>query len=211
MNPLPPALRHRIKTVVPSLQGWCSIEKANALAEVVIEAEAKLIVEVGVFGGRSLVPLAMAAALTGGVAYGIDPWRREANLEGVNDPANDAWWASVDIEAIHRAANDAIWSNGLSENCALIRARSETVCGLFQSIDVLHLDGNHSELASCRDVANYLPRLRAGGVLIFDDVNWHTTARAIGLVTAECDTLHDVITHDDKGGVSGHCRVFRKR
>jgi predicted O-methyltransferase YrrM len=72
-------------------------------------------------------------------------------------------------------------------------------------IDILHLDGNHSAEASTRDVENYLPRLRRGGYLWFDDVNWPSTFAAQALVDAAgCVALGEVTTEGQA------CRLYRK-
>jgi len=49
-------------------------------------------------------------------------------------------------------------------------------------IDILHIDGNHEEISSCRDVELYVPKLKTGGYLWFDDANWKETKKAINLI-----------------------------
>lgn len=206
------ALHTAIALSLPSLQGWCTPEKATAMADLILAERPRVVVEIGVFGGASLIAQAMALRHVGhGHIYGIDPWLKEANLEGTNDPANDEWWAALDIEAIHRGCAAAIHQHHLDPWCTLIRNRSENVKDLFpivgfapSAIDILHLDGNHSAEASTRDVVNYLPRLKPGGYLWFDDVNWATTAPARELVECECKVVKDITTEGQ------HCRLYRK-
>lgn len=191
-----------IAVALDSMPGWCTPAKARAMAELILETEPDVVVEIGVFGGRSLLTQAMAAQLVGhGRVYGIDPWRREACLEGKNDPANDAWWSSINIEDIQRQCVDAIWRYNLQHHAIVLRAHSADVADLFPIIDILHIDGAHSELASVRDVTNYLPRVRPGGHIWFDDTDWATTARAVAMVAEQCEPIKDV----------GACRLFRKR
>ena len=89
----------------------------------------------------------------------------------------------------------------------VLRCGSEHAVGLFpdypgaEQIDILHIDGNHSELASVRDVTTWLPRVKSGGYIWFDDTNWATTQRAIALLYVSCEVVKDV----------GDCRLFRKR
>ena len=55
--------------------GWCSIAKGEFLVDLVLKHQPKVIVEIGVWGGRSLIPMASALKSLGeGIAYGIDPW-----------------------------------------------------------------------------------------------------------------------------------------
>ena len=68
-------------------------------------------------------------------------------------------------------------------------------------IEMLTIDGNHSELASCRDVRLYLPMVVSGGIVIADDTDWPTTQKAVEMLKAECDTI----------GGDGHYTIFQKR
>jgi predicted O-methyltransferase YrrM len=206
---------HQIALTVPSMHGWCTVEKALAMADLIYETRPQLVIELGVFGGRSLIPQAMALKTNGhGHIYGIDPWKKEACLEGANDKENDEWWEKLDLEAVFLSCMDFIWSSGLDPWCSVIRAKSEHVVGLLpikekvgiedvatNPIDILHIDGNHSEVASTRDVELWLPRVRRGGHIWLDDTDWATTKKAVDLLTAACDVVKDV----------GTCRLFRKR
>lgn len=40
-----------------------------------------------------------------------------------------------------------------------------------ESIDILHINGNHTEANALADVQMFLPKLKKGGYLWFDDVN----------------------------------------
>src|SRR4051812_46671458 len=94
-------LSTRIETHLPQMHGWCPPEKGIRLAQAIRDTQAELSVELGIFGGRGVLAMAMAHQEQGrGVAWGFDPWTKSAALEGSNDPANDAWWAALDIEAI---------------------------------------------------------------------------------------------------------------
>lgn len=43
--------------IVAPMEGWCSKEKAQKLFQLVLETDSQRSIELGVFGGRSLVPL----------------------------------------------------------------------------------------------------------------------------------------------------------
>jgi hypothetical protein len=195
-------LKLQIASIVPQMQGWCSVEKALAMAELITVTKPAVVVEVGVFGGRSLIPMAMALKENGfGVAYGIDPWKKEYALEGKNDPANDDWWAAQDLDKVHQHAAQAIWLRDLDENCVLIRAPSQACRFLFNDgIDIFHLDGSHSELSSCRDVNLYLPKVKVGGYVWMDDCDWPTTQAAVKLLESQCKHVSSV----------GSCRLYLK-
>ena len=187
-------LMMKIEDVVPKLEGWCDIEKAQHLAALVIALRPKVSVEIGVFGGRSLIPTAMGHSLIGtGYALGIDPWAKSASLDGM-DGENKEWWDKLDHEAIYAGfmsasarlradgflkvermtSDEAITheSNGKNSEPATLPFRSRVIP---KDIDLLHIDGNHGPQA-IKDVDNYATRLRAGGILVMDDCDWAAPA-----------------------------------
>ena len=68
-------LKKQVCLVLPSLEGWCSREKALNFIDLVLEVKPQVCVEIGVFGGSSLFPVASALKHRGeGIVIGIDPW-----------------------------------------------------------------------------------------------------------------------------------------
>jgi hypothetical protein len=55
------------------------------------------------------------------------------------------------------------------------------------SIDILHIDGNHSEDPALFDAKNWLPKVRPGGYIWFDDANWPTTKKAVDYLLETCE------------------------
>lgn len=174
-------LPQRIAAAIAPLHGWTTPEKAIRLAELIIATSADLSVEIGVFGGRGTIAMALAHAELGhGYVTGIDPWTIEASLDGVNDPANDRWWSALDYEAIFRHFMAALEANQIAGFCRVVRDRSDAALHLFadESVSVLHQDGNHSELISTAEVEAWTPKLKRGGYWVADDTDWPTTQRA---------------------------------
>ena len=193
-----------IRAIEP-LKGWCDLYKALPLAHFILANKPETLVEIGVFGGKSLIPMGLALKQIGrGIAYGIDPWKKEPTLEGEQNADNLEWWSSVDLHDIHKGAAEAIWVNDLDKHVALIRSTSEACHGLFTDIDLLHIDGNHSELVSVRDVRLYLPRVAVGGSIWFDDCEWESTKQAQLIIESHCNEAFRV----EKNGRI--CRVFQK-
>lgn len=179
----------------PIVEGWTTVEKANAMADLVLANRPSLIVQIGVFGGASLIPQALALQQNGhGLIIGIDPWTKAAALEGDVGADNAEWWSKLDMDAIANGAWAAIDSEGVKDFAVLVRTQSHIVSGLFppESIDILEIDGNHSELASCRDVNLYLPLVKPGGFIWFDDFKWDSTQKAMGFINAQCKEMSRV-------------------
>ena len=171
------------------ITGWCTYEKAYALMNLVHESHAKLSVELGVFGGRSLVAIGIAAKKVdpSSKVIGIDPWQAEASLEGTNDKANDDWWASVNYDEIYTYAKNLMIDNKVDSVVELWRCKSRDTVSKFEdhSIDVLHQDSNHSEEISCEEVELYWNKVRPGGFWVFDDTDWPTTKKAQDLLVSK--------------------------
>lgn len=199
----------RIEAMRAGAPGWCWPEKARKLAEAVLATRPAVCVEIGVFGGSSLVPMAAAVHHVGaGRVYGIDPWETDDALHGVREKANVDFWSAVDLEGVYRTCRDLLARHHLDEVCELVRARAADVAGRFAdgSVGLLHIDGNHGEERSTQDAVLYLPKVADGGYIFFDDVNWveqgvATTQRALDYLLANgCEVVEYV----------GACAILRK-
>ena len=193
-------LLEKIKNALPVIEGWCSFEKAKVLVDIIQKTNAQLCVEIGVFGGSSLIPQAMALhEKKSGIIYGIDPWQAQASIEGMSSDSyqgqvNIEWWGrQLDYERIYQHCVGNIERYDLKNHCQLIRDKSENVVNNFQdnSIDLLHIDGNHSEELVLKDVKLYFPKIKIGGHIIFDDTDWCengvcTTKKAYDILLNNC-------------------------
>ena len=178
--------------VIESMPGWCTIEKATKLYDIVIESNSQLTIELGVFGGRSLLPLAFAHKhKDSGVVIGVDAWNKFASLEGTNDPANNEWWEKIDYNEIYDGCAKAIQDNHLYNWCSIIRMKSEQFAILCpdNSVDVIHADSNHSEEITTKEVQLFLPKLKPGGIWIADDTGWPTLQKAISMLSEQCEVI----------------------
>ena len=174
--------------VMSQLDGWCTESKAEKMIDLVLETEPDVIVEVGVFGGKSLLPMAVALDEIGkGIAYGIDPWTSTASAEGM-DGVNEEWWGSLDHEAIYQRLLGKINQFKLNDRVELIRATSEDAPAI-PNIDILHIDGNHSEKAAYFDATKWVPLVKPGGLVIFDDITWGTTSKAVNWFDERCEKV----------------------
>lgn len=168
----------KIETVHGSMEGWCSWRKAQTLAAIVISTQPEISVEIGVWYGKSLLPVALAHQHIGkGGVIAIDPWMAEASIEGQVNPADKEWW---NRQQIHQVAFDAfktkVYELGLQSVVRIERKASndfEPPAG----IGLLSVDGNHGEQA-IRDVERYAPKVKKGGFLVADDIEW--TGGAVG-------------------------------
>jgi cephalosporin hydroxylase len=165
-----------------NLEGWCSVEKAKSMMDLIYELQPTLCVEIGVFGGSSIYPTASALKfLQKGEVYAIDPWETNFCLEGYEpDNPNYIWWREINLNEIHLGFLMMLNRFQLNSYCTVIRATGLQALDRFQdeSIDILHIDGNHTENSALTDAERYFPKVKKGGYIWLDDVNWSTVSRA---------------------------------
>jgi hypothetical protein len=145
------------------------------------------LVELGVDRGESYFAFCQSVAenKTRTRCFGVDSWQGDQHAGGYDETT----FAQV---SAHNRAN----YEGFS---ALIRSRFEEALDSFlrESIDVLHLDGLHTEAAVRYDLEAWLPMLRPGGLLLLHDVDVRTKDFAAWKIWAELQkrgrswTFHD--------------------
>jgi len=179
---LDPRLRVDLEQVSATIPvddgGGSSPLKVMLLAQLIVAEELSRIVEIGVYRGRLMLPLARVLWWLGrGEMVGIDPYSAEAAVQtDVEREGIDltAWPSTIDWDGLHREVEGAIERLELGERARLIRKRSEEAADEFAAapIDMLHVDGNHDRAAVSRDLELYLPHIRPGGLLVMDDIAW---------------------------------------
>lgn len=193
----------------PLVAGWCSKEKSSALIETIMSRKPELCIELGVFGGSSLIPQAMALKANGrGKIVGIDPWTTDAALEDMSQKENREWWGSQNLESVYQHCLGNVKKFGVEQQVEIIRDKAEAVADRFtaESVDLLHIDGNHAEDPAYRDATLYLPKVKPGGIIFFDDIYWTdghedaTTRKAIVYLLQHCTKLRLV----------GDCMLLQK-
>jgi predicted O-methyltransferase YrrM len=180
------------------VEGWCSRQKASILFDIITATGAKTVVEIGVWGGKSLLPMAYALMRMrqNGQIYGIDPWDSRASIEGITHEQNLAFWANADHTSVLRHLEQVIDHWGLNDTVTLIQATSQAAPEI-PNIDILHIDGNHSDATSYIDVTKWVPLVKKGGWIIFDDMNWFengvtTPRRAIDYLNQHCHKIAEI-------------------
>ena len=169
-----------------ALPGWCTPDKGRRLIRIAATSGAKVGVELGVHGGRSLLALALGFKLVNkGRIDGIDSYSAADCLEGGQSEVDKQLWSSTDYKGLFDAAEGAIKSHSLQEVARLVVKRTQDAAQDYSdgSVDLIHLDGNHSKLVSCRDVSTWLPKMAGRAVWIADDVNWPSMTTALELLS----------------------------
>jgi predicted O-methyltransferase YrrM len=184
--------------------GGCSAYKAEILAGLVVEGSLRRAIDIGVYRGRSLLPLAAAfRSLGAGEVVGIDPFEATAAVQ--SDPHTigpallDEWATTQNWEAIFRGVVDLLDDEGLAPFARIVREPATAAARHFElgSLDLVHIDGNQDARAVAADLRSYRPLVRPGGFIVLDDVSWESVRpvydelRMRATPVTEAHTEHD--------------------
>lgn len=165
------------------LEGWAKqrgLAKHHAMYGLILENKIKISVEIGVWGGQSLLAMLFACAdlAEGGMkdAYvvAVDPMNAEAACEGTHMPVNQQWNRGVNWEKIYSGMKTAIYGHKLGDFVKIHREKSLAVAGSFADgvIGLLHQDGNKSEEVTCAEVEAFAPKIKDKGYWVQDGCGW---------------------------------------
>jgi hypothetical protein len=187
--------------------GWCTQDKATRLMDLIYDTHPSTCVEIGVFGGSSIYPTACALKYQRqGVVWAIDPWTSDCATEGY-DPgnANYEWWSNLDYEQVYQHFEYIRRRFKIVDYSKVLRMTSQEALPYFEdsTIDILHIDGNHSELSALHDAQMWYPKIKPGGYIWFDDTLWSTTGQGFQYLIEQGCILIDQT--DDK-----NCCLLRK-
>lgn len=163
------ALFKQIEDQHLKIQGWCTLRKAQTLAALVLAYRPLLVYEVGIYGGASILPMALACKHAKcGTVIGIDPYEVSASVQG-EVKVNADHWSKVDHKAIRDGFRKKVVELGLEKQITFYEHKSDDVEPKIH--EICHLDGNHTDQA-VRDVRRYGAKVRIGGFLVMDDPSW---------------------------------------
>ena len=160
--------------------GRCDETKGNLIKDLIIETNAQLCVEIGVFKGASLMYFAEALEITKGNVIGIDPYSMGTLINEIPNKDLNKYIYEVlfkdqlVLDNLYNGVLKVITENKLENIISLVRSKSEDyhINIEKESIDVLHIDGNHDEEYVTKDIQFYLPLVKKGGYIIMDDITW---------------------------------------
>jgi predicted O-methyltransferase YrrM len=167
--------------------GWCGDIKRNMIRDLVLKSNAKLCVEIGVLKGSSLMCFAEGLSHTEGKVIGIDPYSYEGfknhiPFEDLNDLVyNKIFTGQHVLDNLYSNLVNVIEENNLNNIIQLVRDFSENYYMNIEreSVDILHIDGNHDEKHVTMDILYYLPLVKNNGYIIMDDITWDGVKKSI--------------------------------
>lgn len=196
---------------IKQINGWCSDEKIDKMIKLILDKKPTNIVEIGVYCGKSLICQALALKENNiGKIYGIDSWDSSDCTEFEQNATALEWWSKLNLNDIYQDCLCNIQKNDVEKFVQICKMKSsEFINNIDFEIDILHIDGNHNEISACRDVNLYLPKIKKGGYIWFDDALWTTTQSAIKLMETEHNcVLIDKAYWEDK---FNYCSLYQKQ
>lgn len=156
---------------ISAMHGWTTPEKARLLYELTLKSKPAVAVEIGVFGGRGTVAVALALKELGaGRIYAIDPWSAGESAKGQVEPIAEKWWGEQDHEAVYQSFLWHMRKQGV-EKFVAVRRETSDVTVVPENIGLLIIDGNHGEQAVV-DAKKFAPQVVLGGFCLLDDLDW---------------------------------------
>lgn len=184
---------------LPAIEGWCTARKALWLSDLIAENGCTQVLEVGIFGGKSLIPMALAVreCTPGGQVYGIEAWSSDVAGAAAANAENDAWWREVELKAIKAGFLRNLLDNELAGIVNVLEMSPDeafkclTAIGLDQ-FDLIHVGGSHSEVQAVHAAGMWPGLLRPGGILVLDDIGRQWVQGARGYLTANLSVIEEV-------------------
>lgn len=167
--------------------GYCEKEKRNIIHDYVLKRKKPLCVEIGVFKGSTLLSFAEALEVVNGVIVGIDPMNIHDFKNEISDKKIEKYiyeklfTKQKTLDDIFENLLSIIKNNDLSKTIKIFRKKSEDTFNIFkkESIDIIHIDGNHNEESVSKDIENYFPLIKQGGIIMMDDSDWKGVRNSI--------------------------------
>jgi len=175
-------------------------------------------VEIGVWQGWYMIQMLQRTNM---FIVGIDPWTATDSYEDVDPTAenfnhlamgNDGYeWQETRYMATYSALNNL----KIGGRWALFRSYSHNAICFFtdKEHDFIYIDGEHSYEAVSRDMADWWPKVKVGGILAGHDYNDNNpgTIKAVDEFAAKHNLEFKLTgTNPDKGDANAPSWVFIK-
>ena len=150
-------MKEAARTAAAAVAGWLNETQGETLFDAAAGCSGRgAIVEIGSWKGRSTIWLAHGARVAGQRVYAVDPHV---------DSHEDASARTLDefSENIRRA--------GIADVVTpLVMASRDAALQLKGGVEVLFIDGDHTDTGAAQDADTWLPRLVDGAVVLMHDV-----------------------------------------
>ena len=161
--------------------GFCTLEKVRHMLQLVVQEKPNLCVEVGVYGGRSLFPMAYGCHKNGrGQVHAIDSWSNADSSDG-EQGAYAETWKTHDFESKYQEFIRDAARPPYDKIVKTFRVNHLNVVDSYgsESIGFFHEDGNHSPKIVNESLVRWLPKLMVDGIFVWDDPGWADNSKLV--------------------------------
>src|SRR5271163_5122147 len=173
MSPLDANSTERLFALAEQVQGFIPVDEGRALYDAALRyLDGGVGVEIGTYCGKSTLLLGAAAQQTASVLYTIDHHHgseeHQPGWEYHDTSLVDEVTGLFDTLQTFRRTLDAA---GLDDHVVAVVGKSPIVARGWQSpVQMLFIDGGHSETAATQDFDGWAKWVTAGGALLIHDV-----------------------------------------
>jgi predicted O-methyltransferase YrrM len=167
------ALPEDLARLVETVKGFMPADEGLALHAAALEylTDGGVAVEIGSYCGKSTVYLANAARTTGGHVVTVDHHRgseeHQLGWEYHDTSLVDDTGRLDTLPVLRRTLRDA----GLEDVVTAVVGRSTTAARWWRTpVDLVFIDGGHTDEAARADLHGWAPWIRVGGALVIHDV-----------------------------------------
>lgn len=156
-------------TPILDLGGWFDDEEAAVYHALASKVQEGVVVELGVWKGRSLAGILPVCAQNGNHVFAIDQWGTIAG-DLLTDDSNTA------ILDIFKTNLKLL---GHESIVTIIQSDTSTAAQQFEdgSVDLIFVDGDHSHEGVRKDLFAWIPKLKPEGVMFGHDYHWFEGVR----------------------------------
>lgn len=185
--------------------GGSPVTKTFLISYLIQDQALKHFVEIGIYRGRSLFPLAYSIFLNGGQSVGVDPYKigdaREKDVEKELGEQIDTFLDGLDFNNIYRDILEYREQCGYGESIEIVRQNSNDYFSSLSKdnprFDIAHIDGNHDTRFVHQDYTNCYATMADGGFIVFDDIDW----KSVRVVYDEAKKFCPVVFETSQFGI----------
>lgn len=171
-----------VKTKYGVVPAYCLDYTRTYIKEQLKHIYSGIFVEIGVYGGSTLLDIYDLCKNNNIKIFGIDPWDKINVFNGKKFEETDIIIRNQEINRYRLVKENLlniINKNNLDIN--IINDNSWDVYNNFEdnSISCIHIDGDHSYEGVTKDLNLYWIKVKHGGIIINDDYHWGGVKRAI--------------------------------
>jgi len=171
--------------------GWQSKEQAAWYRKACKNITDGVVVEIGVYGGLSLLSVVGICAERGTKIYGIDQWDLISEVNGKLIRGARLARCRQIMEDVLENLRSIIDQFGY-KNVELVKEFSIEAAKQFndESVDLIYIDAGHDYMSVMADLENWYPKLKPGCMIWGDDFSWVGVRSAVKDFTKEHGIQH---------------------